>query len=236
MEKRHYEILFICRHIQDDKANEFSEKYLSLVKKEGDVIRFENWGVRQLAYTIDGFRRGLYVLINIHCPPSVIAEMEKLFKFDDMILRYMVIRGKDSSTEESPIMKIKKSELSSKASADFAEAESTASVSEEAAAPAVATETSDVKDTLEGEGNGEDENKATDTKATTDATTDVAESEATDDTKDAVESEAVDDTKDVAESEAADDTKDVAESEAADDTKDVAESEATDDTKDTEDK
>ena len=212
MEKRHYEILFICRHIQDDKANEFSEKYLSLVKKEGDVIRFENWGVRQLAYTIDGFRRGLYVLINIHCPPSVIAEMEKLFKFDDMILRYMVIRGKDSSTEESPIMKIKKSELSSKASADFAEAE--------AAAPAVATETSDVKDTSEDEGKSEDENKSTDAEATTD----VAESEATDDTKDAVASEA------------ADDTKDAVESESTDDTKDAVDSEATDDTKDTEDK
>ncbi len=234
MEKRHYEILFICRHIQDDKANEFSEKYLSLVKKEGDVIRFENWGVRQLAYTIDGFRRGLYVLINIHCPPSVIAEMEKLFKFDDMILRYMVIRGKDSSTEESPIMKIKKSELSSKASADFAEAEATAS--EEAAAPAVATETSDVGGASEGEEKGEekseDENKATDVEATKDA----VESEITDDTKDTAETEAVVDTKDTAEAEVADDTKDVAESEAADDTKDVAESEATDDTKDTEDK
>ena len=182
MEKRHYEILFICRHIQDDKANEFSEKYLSLVKKEGDVVRFENWGVRPLAYTIDGFRRGLYVLINIHCPPSVIAEMEKLFKFDDMILRYMVIRCKDSSTEESPIMKIKQSELSSKSSMD--------SANEEDAAPAVKTETS---------------NETSKVVASTDASPsdveDVPEDKgmdaaATDDTKDATESEATDDTKD----------------------------------------
>lgn len=114
MGKRHYEILFICHHIQVDKADKFSEKYLSLVKKKGEVTRYENWGVRKLAYTIDGYRRGLYILINIYCPPSVITEIEKALNFDDMVLRYMIMRTKNEIIAISPIMKIKQIENTEK--------------------------------------------------------------------------------------------------------------------------
>ena len=120
MEKRHYEILFITRHINENKAKEFSGKYRALIEKDGNILRYENWGVRPLAYNIDGLSRGLYILINAHCLPNVIEDLEKKFKFDDMILRYMVIKEKTGITEESPMMKFRKEDATHKSDGSIA--------------------------------------------------------------------------------------------------------------------
>ncbi|MBE8182860.1 MAG: 30S ribosomal protein S6 [Candidatus Portiera sp.] len=114
MEKRHYEVLLVLRHLQEDKADTLIKKYESLFTKDGEITRFENWGVRQLAYHIDGFSRALYVLFNVHCPASTVDELEKLWKFDDMLLRHMIVRCKDAVTEESPILKQDKAKASSR--------------------------------------------------------------------------------------------------------------------------
>lgn len=114
MEKRHYEILLVLRHLQEDKAESLIQKYQSLFTKDGEITRFENWGVRQLAYHIDGFSRALYVLFNVHCPATTVDELEKLWKFDDMLLRHLIVRCKSAVTEESPISKANKAKASSR--------------------------------------------------------------------------------------------------------------------------
>ena len=102
MEKRHYEIIFIMRY-SAERAGDLDGKYKALIEQEGEITRFENWGPRDLAYHIDGFSRGVYVLINTNCLPSLIGELEKKFKFDRNILRYMIFRCKQPITDASPI-------------------------------------------------------------------------------------------------------------------------------------
>ncbi|MCH9664378.1 MAG: 30S ribosomal protein S6 [Gammaproteobacteria bacterium] len=112
MEKRHYEILLVFRHLQDDKTDTLIKKYQAVFTKDGELTRFENWGIRPLAYHIDGFSRALYLLFNVYGPSTAIDELEKLIKFDDMLLRHIIIRGKESITEESPILKHNKAKSS----------------------------------------------------------------------------------------------------------------------------
>ena len=112
MEKRHYEILLVFRHLQDDKTDTLIKKYQAVFTKDGELTRFENWGIRPLAYHIDGFSRALYLLFNVYGPSTAIDELEKLIKFDDMLLRHIIIRGKGEVTEESPILKQNKAKSS----------------------------------------------------------------------------------------------------------------------------
>lgn len=112
MEKRHYEILLVFRHLQDDKTDTLIKKYQAVFTKDGELTRFENWGIRPLAYHIDGFSRALYLLFNVYGPSTAIDELEKLIKFDDMLLRHIIIRGKGEITEDSPILKHHKAKSS----------------------------------------------------------------------------------------------------------------------------
>ncbi len=100
------------RHLQDDKTDTLIKKYQAVFTKDGELTRFENWGIRPLAYHIDGFSRALYLLFNVYGPSTAIDELEKLIKFDDMLLRHIIIRGKESITEESPILKHNKAKSS----------------------------------------------------------------------------------------------------------------------------
>jgi small subunit ribosomal protein S6 len=82
------------------------ERYKGIVEADGGAVhRLEDWGRRQLAYPINKIHKAHYVLMNIECGEAPVAELEGLFRFNDAILRSMVLRQDEAVTEASPMMK-----------------------------------------------------------------------------------------------------------------------------------
>ena len=107
---RHYEIVFIVHPDQSEEVPAMVERYKALVATHGgQVHRLEDWGRRQLAYPIQKLHKAHYVLMNIECDGEVLAELEHGFKFNDAVLRHLIIKMKRAVTEPSPMMKEEKS-------------------------------------------------------------------------------------------------------------------------------
>lgn len=107
---RHYEIVFIVHQDQSEQVPAMVERYKALVAAHGGQIhRLEDWGRRQLAYPIQKLHKAHYVLMNIECGGDVLAELEHGFKFNDAVLRHLIIKMKRAVTEPSPMMKEEKS-------------------------------------------------------------------------------------------------------------------------------
>lgn len=107
---RHYEIVFIVHPDQSEQVPAMVERYKALVATHGgQVHRLEDWGRRQLAYPIQKLHKAHYVLMNIECGGEVLAELEHGFKFNDAVLRHLIIKMKRAVTEPSPMMKEEKS-------------------------------------------------------------------------------------------------------------------------------
>lgn len=103
---RHYEIVFMVHPDQSDQVNAMIDRYSKMVTEGGgNVHRLEDWGRRQLAYPINKIHKAHYVLMNIECGREVLDELETLFRYNDAILRNLVIKRKEAVTEESPILK-----------------------------------------------------------------------------------------------------------------------------------
>ena len=125
---RHYEIVFIVHPDQSEQVPAMVERYKALVATHGgQVHRLEDWGRRQLAYPIQKLHKAHYVLMNIECGGEVLAELEHGFKFNDAVLRHLIIKMKRAVTEPSPMMKEEKSksmlEVREEAPAEVAAAE-----------------------------------------------------------------------------------------------------------------
>jgi small subunit ribosomal protein S6 len=87
------------------------EKYQSIISADGgQVHRLEDWGRRQLAYPINKVHKAHYVLMNIECGAEALEEIETAFRFNDAVLRNMVMRTKEAITEPSPLAKSKEEE------------------------------------------------------------------------------------------------------------------------------
>ncbi len=103
---RHYEIVFLIHPDQSEQVPAMVEKYQGMVKDSGgQVHRLEDWGRRQLAHTINKIHKAHYVLMNIECEQSVLDEILVAFKFNDAVLRHLVIRRDEAITEASPLAK-----------------------------------------------------------------------------------------------------------------------------------
>jgi small subunit ribosomal protein S6 len=103
---RHYEIVFMVHPDQSEQVPGMIERYSQLITKEGGSIhRLEDWGRRQLAYPINKIHKAHYVLMNIEANEAVMDELDSSFRYNDAVLRNMVIRMDDAVTEESLIMK-----------------------------------------------------------------------------------------------------------------------------------
>ncbi|EAR60861.1 30S ribosomal protein S6 [Neptuniibacter caesariensis] len=101
---RHYEIVFLVHPNQSEQVSAMVERYTSLIESaEGTIHRLEDWGRRQLAYPINNAHKAHYVLMNIECGQETLDELENLFRYNDAVLRNMVIRRKEAITEISPI-------------------------------------------------------------------------------------------------------------------------------------
>ena len=103
---RHYEIVFMVHPDQSDQVAGMTEKYTSLVNESGGTIhRLEDWGRRQLAYPINKIHKAHYVLFNVECGQDVLDEITTLFRYNDAVLRNLVIKRKKAVTDMSDIMK-----------------------------------------------------------------------------------------------------------------------------------
>ncbi|MBO6558316.1 MAG: 30S ribosomal protein S6 [Pseudomonadales bacterium] len=106
---RHYEIVFLVHPDQSEQVPGMIERYSNLISQGGGVIhRSEDWGRRQLAYPINKIHKAHYVLLNVECEQDVLEEMTTAFKFNDAVLRNIVMKRKKPQTEESPLMKLER--------------------------------------------------------------------------------------------------------------------------------
>ena len=106
---RHYEIVFLVHPDQSEQVPAMVERYTSSIKTSGgQVHRMEDWGRRQLAYSINKIHKAHYVMMNIECNEAVLEELTTNFRYNDAILRNLVIREDAAITEESFILKAEK--------------------------------------------------------------------------------------------------------------------------------
>jgi small subunit ribosomal protein S6 len=106
---RHYEIVFIVHPDQSEQVPAMIERYRSnITSRNGQVHRLEDWGRRQLAYPIAKMHKAHYVLMNIECDQETLAELEHGFKFNDAVLRHIIINKDEAVTTPSPMMKEEK--------------------------------------------------------------------------------------------------------------------------------
>ena len=116
---RHYEVVFIIHPDQSEQVPAMVERYQALVTgQNGAVHRLEDWGRRQLAYPIQKLVKAHYVCLNIECGQSTLDELEHAFRFNDAVLRHLVIQTKAAPTAASPMMKSVEREEARKASAE----------------------------------------------------------------------------------------------------------------------
>lgn len=101
---RHYEIVFLVHPDQSEQVPAMVERYTNLITEDGgQVHRLEDWGRRQLAYPINKIHKAHYVLMNVECSDSVLSELNDTFRYNDAIIRNLVIRRKGAVTDVSPI-------------------------------------------------------------------------------------------------------------------------------------
>ena len=105
---RHYEVVFLVHPDQSEQVPAMIERYKGLIEAgEGKIHRLEDWGRRQLAYPIANLVKAHYVLLNIECSQAVLNELVDGFRFNDAVLRHLVMRRDEADTEQSLIMKFK---------------------------------------------------------------------------------------------------------------------------------
>jgi small subunit ribosomal protein S6 len=143
---RHYEIVFLVHPDQSEQVSSMVERYTASVKAgNGAVHRSEDWGRRQLAYPINKIHNAPYILMNIEVGQEVLDELNDTFRYNDAVLRSMVIRRDTAVTGESPIMKLENADKADKEArerrnAAKAKADEAKALADAAAAPAPAEE------------------------------------------------------------------------------------------------
>lgn len=105
---RHYEIVFMVHPDQSEQVPGMIDRYKGIIEgQNGTIHRLEDWGRRQLAYPIEKLHKAHYVLMNIEATAEVIDELENAFRFNDAVIRNMIMRKKHAESEVSPIAKAK---------------------------------------------------------------------------------------------------------------------------------
>ena len=103
---RHYEIVFIVHPDQSEQVPAMIERYKAvLAAAGGKVHRIEDWGRRQMAYMIDKLAKAHYVCMNIECDQKTLEELEHAFKFNDAVLRHLIIKATKAEVDPSIMMK-----------------------------------------------------------------------------------------------------------------------------------
>jgi small subunit ribosomal protein S6 len=121
---RHYEIVFLVHPDQSEQVPAMIERYSETIKGDGGQIhRLEDWGRRQLAYPINKIHKAHYVLLNVEASQKAMDELTTSFRYNDAVLRNLIIRRDEAITGESLIMKGEKEQRERKSRSDRYEAE-----------------------------------------------------------------------------------------------------------------
>ena len=103
---RHYEIIFLVHPDQSEQVGGMVERYTKLIEEDGGKIhRLEDWGRRQLAYAINNVHKTHYVMLNVECTGKALAELEDNFRYNDAVIRNLVIRREEAVTGQSEMLK-----------------------------------------------------------------------------------------------------------------------------------
>lgn len=101
---RHYEIVFLVHPDQSEQVPAMIDRYRAMIEGDGGKIhRLEDWGRRQLAYPIHKIHKAHYVLMNVECSQPILDELESAFRFNDAVIRNLVIQRPGPDTEPSPL-------------------------------------------------------------------------------------------------------------------------------------
>jgi len=116
---RHYEVVFLVHPDQSEQVPGMVDRYTQLMTDNGGKVhRMEDWGRRQLAYPINKIHKAHYVLMNVECGGETLEELTTLFRYNDAVLRNLIIKCKDAITEESMILKGERESKERKARAE----------------------------------------------------------------------------------------------------------------------
>ena len=108
---RHYEVVFMVHPDQSEQVSAMVERYRSMIESDGGSIhRLEDWGRRQLTYSINKVHKAHYVLMNVECTHDALGGLTSAFKFNDAVIRHLIIRRDSAPTEPSPLAKSKEKE------------------------------------------------------------------------------------------------------------------------------
>ncbi|MEH6570491.1 MAG: 30S ribosomal protein S6 [Halioglobus sp.] len=139
---RHYEIVFMVHPDQSEQVSGMVERYTQTIEKDGgQVHRLEDWGRRQLAYPINKIHKAHYVLMNVEASNEALDELTTTFRFNDAVIRNLVIRRDEAVAEESFIMKAEKENRERKTRYEERKAADAAPAPAPAPAPVAAAET-----------------------------------------------------------------------------------------------
>jgi len=149
---RHYEIIFLVHPDQSEQVPAMVERYRSTIEANGGAIhRLEDWGRRQLAYPIQKLHKAHYIMMNVECNAETLEEVTSAFRFNDAVIRNMVVKMKEAVTEPSLMAKAKEEKDSRSSYRDNASSERNDQsatenkvVAEDTAAEAVAEEAVEV--------------------------------------------------------------------------------------------
>jgi small subunit ribosomal protein S6 len=103
---RHYEVVFLVHPDQSEQVPGMLQRYRTLIENGGGTVhRTEDWGRRQLAYTINKLHKAHYALLNIECDAASLKALEEAFRFNDAVLRHLIVRRETPITAVSPLMR-----------------------------------------------------------------------------------------------------------------------------------
>src|SRR5258707_7411029 len=135
---RHYEIVFIVHPDQSEQVPAMIERYRAMATANGgSTHRLEDWGRRQMSYPIAKVHKAHYVLMNIECDAAALGELEHAFKFNDAVLRHLIVAMREAVVTPSPMMKEEKSRSLSPTAPAAAAPATAAAPAAEAQAPAL---------------------------------------------------------------------------------------------------
>lgn len=103
---RHYEIVIMVHPDQSEQVPAMIERYRNMVESDGGKVhRWEDWGRRQLAYPVEKLHKAHYFLMNVECSGEALAELENAFRFNDAVIRKLVVRRDQADIGQSPLFK-----------------------------------------------------------------------------------------------------------------------------------
>ena len=143
---RHYEVVFLVHPDQSENVPAMMERYRAMIEgAEGQIHREEDWGRRQLAHAINKVHKAHYLMMNIECGKPALDELVGAFRFNDAVLRYLVIKKEKAITEVSDMAKAQEEERTREEAAAVADAERAKAAAERAAKDAAAREAAAVE-------------------------------------------------------------------------------------------